>query len=60
MVTGDKSGFDGTVLIHVFEQDGLTDRWFVMDSFATVPVSTGSDFIKEWTVYLVHLGTIHF
>jgi len=44
----------------MFEQNRLTDRWFIMDTFATIAVSTSADFIKERTIDFVHFCTIHF
>lgn len=60
MISGNKGCLDWTVFIHMLKQDSLTDWWFIMDSLTTITVSTGSDFIKEWTVDLIHLCTINF
>jgi hypothetical protein len=59
-ITRNESGFDGAVFIHMLKEHCLADGWFVMNSFATVTISAGSYFVKEWTVDFVHFRAVHF
>lgn len=59
-ITRNESGFDGAVFVHMLKEHCLADGWFVMNSFATVTISAGSYFVKEWTVDFVHFRAVHF
>ena len=39
------------VLVHVLEAHRLRERWFIVDTCASVTVPTRTDFEIEWTVH---------